>query len=170
MAEKEPFKVAVPAPVSYRPARPAEEDPLGGRFRQRTMGVRDQSRGAQGTGRLLAKGFQLAPPGAGDQPLFPLQDDYRRHPDPFHPRARQGTAADPIDPEPRLAVDILGPAQGHPPSGGPGRLRRVARRRLRRGGAVASRLRFLHPADHHRHQLLAHRRPVGPTDAGSARL
>ena len=48
----------------------------------------------------------------------------------------------------------------------PRRLRRLARRRLRRGGALPSRLRFLHPADHHRHQLLAHRRPLGPTDAG----
>ncbi len=170
MAEKEPFKVAIPAPVLTD---------LRGRLKK-TRWADDfaNEQWAYGTNgaelRQLVdywlKDFNWRRQEREINRFAHYRTTDRGHPDPFHPRAGQGTAADPADPEPRLAVDLLGPAQGNQAFERSRRLRRIARRRLRRGGPLASRLRFLHPVDHPRHQLLAHRRPVGPTDAGRARL
>ena len=62
-------------------------------------------------------------------------------PDPLHAGARQGPEPDADRGDPRLAVDLLGPAPAGRPAGRSGRARRRPRRQLRGDRAVAARLR-----------------------------
>ena len=124
----------------------------------------------QGTRRLLARRLRLA--GAGGAmnafPHFKATD--RRRPDPLHPRARQGARADAADPHPRMAVDVLGLAEGHPAAHRSRGVRRRSRRRVRRDRALVARLRLLDAARADRDHYWRARRPVGEADAGRARL
>ena len=168
--QSDPIRDRRAAGGARRPRRPPRAHPVRGGLRQRRLAVRRTRRLPARDRRALARALRLAGTGGGDEPLRQLPRRPRRDPRPLRPRARSGSRTDAVDPDARLAVDVLGLRAPHRAALGPGPLRRRRGRRLRRDRPVPARHRVLEPAADPGHRDHRDRGSVGPVDARRPRL
>src|SRR5215475_683401 len=98
-----------------RPAGAVSQDSVAKQGRQHPLGVWDEPCLSPRAGGVLARWLRLATPGADDQRLLPLSRDDRWGPPPLHSPTRPWPQAPASHPHPRLALHVLGSAQGDPP-------------------------------------------------------
>ena len=91
----------------------------------------------------MAGRLRLARPGEEAQRVSPFQERGGRARHPLHPGAGRRPQSHAFGHHPRVAELLLRNDQDNPSAGGPGQSRRRSRRRIRRRGAVAPRLRVL---------------------------